>query len=166
MAGRREPVRELWVRSATLLHVGNLYDYFAADDDAAAAATLEHSPDPGRFDVLDVRGVEPAVQLATLESLLRGIDYEQVKADPRRCALISDPHSEDHWVVTVTDTLRDALADANAEQLAQTAIAWSATEEFRGQGDADLLADFLDRFATLARTAHNRSRRLYCWMSL
>ena len=148
-----------------LLRVGNLYDYFAADDDAAAA-TLEHSPDPERFAVLDVRGIEPAVQLATLEALLRGIDYGQVAADPRQCALVSDPHSEERYVVTLTDTLRDALADANAEQLAETAIAWSATEEFRGHGDADLLADFSNRFAELARTARSRGQRLYCWMSL
>lgn len=147
-----------------LLHVGNLYDYFAADDDATAAATFEHSPNPERFAVLDVRGIEPAVQLATLESLLRGIDYEQVAADPRQCALLTDPHSEERWVVTLTDTLRDALADA--DQLAHTAIAWSATEEFRGQGDADLLGDFLNRFATLARTARSRGQRLYCWISL
>jgi hypothetical protein len=149
-----------------LLPVGNLYDYFAADDDAAAAATLEHSPDPEHFDVLDVRGVEPTVQLATLESLLRGIDYEQVAADPRQCALLSDPHSEDRWVVTLTDTLRDTLADANAGQLAQAATAWSATEEFHGHGDADLLADFLHRFAALAHTARDRGQHLYCWMSL
>lgn len=160
------PEVPLWVRSAMLLPVGNLYDYFAADDDAAAAATLEYSPDPERFDVLDAKGIEPAVQLATLESLLRGIDYEQVAAHPRQCALLSDPHSEDRWVVTLTDTLRDALADANAEQLVQAATTWSTTEEFRGYGDADLLADFLQRFAALARTARDRGQRLYCWMSL
>lgn len=146
--------------------VGNLYDYFAADDDAAAAATLEHSPDPERFDVLDVRGIEPAVQLATLEALLRGIGYDQVAADPRHCALLSDPRGEERWVVTLTDTLRDALANADTEHLAKTAIAWSTTEEFRGHGDADLLSDFLDRFATLARTARGRGQHLYCWMSL
>ena len=152
----------LWARSAMLLHVGNLYDYFAADDDAIAASAFEHSPDPERFAVLDVRGIEPAVQLAILESLLRGIDYEQVAADPRQCALLSDPRSEERWVVTVTD----ALAEADTDQLAHTTIAWSATEEFRGQGDANLLGNFLNRFATLARTARSRGQRLYCWMSL
>ena len=156
----------MWVRSAMLLPVGNLYDYFAADDDAAAASTLEHSPDPERFDVLDARGIEPAVQLATLEALLRGIDYDLVAADPRQSALLSDPRSEDRWVVALTDTLRDALANADTEQLAEAAITWSATEEFRGHGDADLLSDFLNRFATLARTARSRGQRLYCWMSL
>ena len=156
----------LWLRSAMLLRVGNLYDYFAADDDVTAAAAFEHSPDPERFAVLDVRGIEPAVQLATLESLLCGIDYEKVAANPRQCALLSDPRSGEQWVGTLTDTLRDALAEADTDQLAHTAIAWSATEEFRGQGDADLLGDFLNRFATLARTTRRRGQRQYCWMSL
>lgn len=113
----------LWARSAMLLPVGNLYDYFAADDDAAAA-------------------------------------------DPRQCALLSDPSSEDRWVVTVTETLRDALANAHTEQLAQAAVAWPTTEEFRGHGDPDLLGDVLNCFATLARTARSRGQHLYCWMSL
>ena len=156
----------LSARSAILLPVGNLYDYFAADDDAAAAATLEHSPDPKCFDVLDVRGIEPVVQLATLEVRLRGIDYAQVAADPRQCALLSDPSREYRWVVTITDTLRDALANAHTEQLTQAAVAWSTTEEFRGHGDSDLLCGILNRFATLARTALSRGQHLYCWMSL
>lgn len=160
---RHQPVDlVLSARPVMLLRMGNLYYYFAADDDAAAAATLEHAPDPERFDVLDVRGIEPTVQLATLEALLRGIDYELVAADPRQSALLSDPQDEERWVVTLSDTLRDALANADTEQLAGVAIAWSATEEFRGHGDADLLSDFLNRFAELARTARGRGQRLYC----
>ena len=146
--------------------VGNLYDYFAAADDQTAAAVLEDSPDPGRFDVLDVKGIEPAVQLAMLEALLRGVDYEQVAASPRQCMLLSNPTEQSRWVVTLTDTLRDALADASPSQLAGTAVPWSVTEEFFGQGDADLLGDFLTRFAELALTARNRGDHLYCWVSL
>lgn len=145
--------------------VSNLYDYFAAADDHTAAATLQHSPDPGRFDVL-IGGIEPAVQLATLEALLRGVEYEQVAADPRQCALLSEPADQSRWVVTLTDTLRDALADAVPDHLARTAATWSQTEEFRGHGEADLLGDFLIHFADLARTARGRGHHLYCWVSL
>ena len=146
--------------------MGNLYDYFAAADDHSAAMTLEHSPDPERFEVLDVGGIDPAVQLATLEALLREVGYEQVVADPRQCSLLSDPGDKGRWVVTLTDTLRDALAEAGADHLARTAIPWSQSEEFYGGGDAELLGDFLIRFARLARTARERSHHLYCWMSL
>jgi hypothetical protein len=146
--------------------VGNLYDYFSAADDQTAATTLEHSPDPARFEVLDVRGIEPAVQLGMLEALLRDVDYETVAADPRQCTLIGSAGDEGPWVVTLTDTLRDALADANPDHLARTAVPWSRTEEFYGDGAADLLADFLNRIAGLARSARDQGHRLYCWMSL
>lgn len=146
--------------------MGNLYNYFAAADDDTAAMTLEDSPDPARFDVLDVAGIEPVIQLATLEALLRAVEYEQVAADPRHSALLSDPGDESRWVVTLTDSLRDALADASADHLARTALSWSQTEEFRSGGDAALLGDFLARFAHLARTARSRDQHLYCWISL
>lgn len=146
--------------------MGNLYEYFAAADDHAATMTLEHSPDPAHFEVLAIGGIEPAVQLATLEALLRGVDYEHVAADPRQCALLSDPVEESRWVVSVTDSLRDALADASAHHLARIALTWSEAEEFRGRGDADLLGDFLTRFAHLASAARTRGHHIYCWMSL
>lgn len=74
--------------------------------------------------------------------------------------------SEERWVVTVTDTLRDALAGTSSVQLAIVAVDWAATEEFAGCEDAALLGDFLGRFAALARSAHGRGQHLYCWMSL
>lgn len=121
--------------------MGNLYDYFAADNDETAAATLEHAPDPSHFDVLDAKGIDPVLPPATLEALLRGIDYAQVWADPRRCELLTDPQDQSRWVVTLTDTLRDALAIASADRLAQAGIRWSESDDFRGQ-------------------------HLYCWISL
>jgi hypothetical protein len=146
--------------------VGNLYDYFAADDDETAAAALELALDPGRSDVLDVKGLDPVLPLATLESLLRGVEYEQVWADPRRCKLLTDPGHESCWVVTITDTLRDALASAGSDELGRAAVPWSETDDFRGKGVAEMLGDFLLRFAGLARTAHERDQRLYCRISL
>ena len=149
-----------------LVGMGNLYDYFAAENDRTAAATLADSPDPELFELLDAKGIDPYIELATLEALLREVPYEQVENDPRHSMLLSDPEDDSRWVVTLTDTLRDALAEATTERLAQVAVPWSRTEEFRGRGDADLLADFLGRFANLARHARERRHHLYCWMSL
>lgn len=149
--------------------MGNLYDYFAAADDESAAATFDDAPDPKILKVLDVKGIEPFIQLGTLEALLRDVDYDEVTEDPRHCSLLTDPAAESKWVVTLTDTLRDALADASAERLAEVAVPWSETEEFEGSASedlADLLADFLGRFAALARHARDRQLRLYCWMCL
>ena len=149
--------------------MGNLYDYFAAADDQTAAATFDDAPDPKVLKVLDVKGIEPFIQLGTLEALLRDVDYDAVTEEPRHCCLLTDPDSESKWVVTLTDTLRDALAEASEARLAEVAIPWSQTEEFQYSASedlADLLADFLGRFAELARHARDQQLRLYCWMCL
>jgi len=148
--------------------MSNLYGYFTAEDDATAAATLDDAPDPVRFEVLDGGGIEPAVRLGTLEALLRGIPYEQVMADPRHCKRISNRDSGSRWVVALADTLRDALAAATADQLAEAAVPWSQTDEFQlfGGTDADLLTGWLGELADLARHAQARSHHLYCWISL
>lgn len=146
--------------------MGNLYDYFSAPDDQTAAATLEGSPDPERFDVMSAGGIDPAVQLGTLESLLRAVPYEQVMASRGQGMLVSDPNSDSNWVIRLTDTLRDALAAATPGQLAEVAVPWSQTDEFWGRGDADLLASVLGDFAGLAQRARARGDHLYCWVSL
>jgi hypothetical protein len=48
--------------------MGNLYDYFTAVDDAAASsADLPGGPAALGLDTLETKGVEPAVQMATLD---------------------------------------------------------------------------------------------------
>jgi hypothetical protein len=148
--------------------MANLYGYFAADDDQTAAATLDDAPDPERFDVVKVSGIEPVVQLGTLEALLRGVPYEQVREDPQQGKLLSSPDAGSRWVVSLTDSLRDALAAATAGQLAEVTVPWSQTEEFQlfGGVDADMLAGALGELAGLAQRAGDRSHHLYCWISL
>ncbi|MFF1916794.1 hypothetical protein ACFVYE_35580 [Streptomyces sp. NPDC058239] len=73
-----------------------------------------------------------------------------MKADPRFCELLNDPEHEGPWLVSLTDTLRDALAAATPERLLETATAWTHTEDGGGQ-DPGLLADFLERLGELAR---------------
>jgi len=67
-------------------------------------------------------------------------------------------------VVTLTDELQTALADADGARLASVAVPWSHTEEFFGQGDPQILAGLLHELAELARRARNRGERLYCWV--
>ncbi|MFE9328924.1 hypothetical protein ACIHDR_49280 [Nocardia sp. NPDC052278] len=63
-----------------------LYEYFAAADDAAAAAAVRcDAPSLGMPSLGLVTGLDPAVHMAILESLLRRIDYEQVIDQPRWC---------------------------------------------------------------------------------
>jgi hypothetical protein len=69
-------------------------------------------------------------------------------------------------IVTLTDELQAALAEADDEQLESAALPWSQTDEFWGRGDPQALAAVLHELAGLARRAHDRDERLYCWVSL
>jgi hypothetical protein len=149
-----------------------LIDYFIARDDAEAARVEPGmgGPEACGFAALPAKGIDPAVAAGTLESILTGRPYDEVTADPRQCQLLTDDEEAvaegSSLVVTVTDTLRDALATADTARLAEVAAAWSRTEELSGLVEPEVLADFLKLFADLARAAVDRGGRLYCWWAL
>ncbi|MFG2846387.1 hypothetical protein ACGF12_24915 [Kitasatospora sp. NPDC048296] len=143
--------------------MGNLYDYYAAADDAQALGIFEDGRVDDRFGTVGLKGVDPYALLGVVEAALRGVPEEQVEADPRFCELLSDPQHESHWLVSLTDSLRDALALATSGRLQQAASVWTLTEDGAGQ-DAELIADFLERLAGLARDAGQCG--LYCGISL
>jgi hypothetical protein len=149
--------------------MGNLYDYFAAADDEAAASAFDlvGGPSAGGFDTVGLKGIEPVVQMGTLEELLTGRPYDEIIQDPRQGGDIC--HREDdgeHGVLSLTDSLAAALADADRQRLAEVAEPWSETEEFWGDADPDILTDVLWELAELARRARDRGHRLYCRWSL
>ncbi|WP_394159508.1 hypothetical protein [Galactobacter valiniphilus] len=142
--------------------MGNLYTYFAANDDQAAAAAIDGESFPDTSLVLDA-GVDPIVELGTLESILSGRPYEEVEDDPRSGHLLAD--GGECWVVSLTDGAATALAAAQAPRCAEAAIAWSHTEELEGANPADL-AEVIGGLSGLATHAAARGWKLYCWMSL
>ncbi|MEU1410149.1 hypothetical protein AB0D09_01305 [Streptomyces sp. NPDC049097] len=144
--------------------MGNIYDYYAATDDTQALALFEDDSMVDPFGTLGLKGVDPYLIVGTVEAHLTGVSEEQVEADPRFCELLNDPEQDGPWLVSLTDTLRDALAAATSERLLETATAWTHTEDGGGE-DPRLMADFLERLGELARDAGLR-RRLYCGMSL
>jgi hypothetical protein len=144
--------------------MGNIYDYFAATDDTQARALFEDDCMDDPFGTVGLKGADPYLILGTVEAHLTGTTAEQVEAHPRFCGLLSDPEHEGHWLVSLTDTVRDALAAAPPEHLLGAATAWTLTEDGAGQAP-ERMADFLARLAELARDAGPR-RHLYCGMSL
>jgi len=167
--------------------------YFSAEDDDSAAAAESRPGGPlgwpsvtgerkvglfrkepiveslgPAYEGFHARGYDPAVTLGTLESLLRGIDYDSLEADPRWGGSPSDaePH-EDRAVITLTDTLRDSLADASDDDLQRAAEPWSRTEELTQEGWQDTTLDdhvrFLRQLRELATSARRRGHRLYCY---
>lgn len=116
--------------------------------------------------VLQCKGIEPAVQLGSLESLLTGTDYDDVAARPRSGKLLASRDNDERLVVTLTDELQAALAASSDEQLRAVAEPWSETDEFWGAADPESLAHFLYALADLARRATEADLRMYCWSCL
>ena len=121
------------------------------------------------YDGFQARGYDPVVTLATLESLLSGIGDDEVERNPRWGASPGEvePH-DDAGVVTLTDTLRDALATASDDEVDRVPEPRSRTEELSGLGwDGTTVADhvhFLTQLRDLARSAGQRGHHLYCYV--
>ncbi len=166
--------------------MGNMYDYFSAPSDEAAAHVVNLPGGPGvpvagpsrlgpaevelaraqegaPFDTVPITGIDPVVKLCTLEALLTGRDYKQIAAGPRAGQALASRHGGQCVVVTLTDELQAALADADDEQLAAVAVPWSRTEAFWGRGDPQSLTRLLHELAELARRARSRDEHMYCW---
>lgn len=120
------------------------------------------------LDTLELRGIDPVVQLATLEALMTGRAYEDVIQDERSGHTVAEDDEGVSAVVTLTDSVRDALAAADAGELARVAPMWLRTEEFavRDDEDRDNFTELLADLAALARRAHADELHLYCWMSV
>jgi hypothetical protein len=153
-----------------LARMSVLYDYFAASSDEAAAAAIDLPAGPaaaadGSFDTVPGNGIDPVVQLGTLEALLTGRDYDEIlQGRPRAGPVLASRDGGRRLVVTLTRDLQAALSQADHARLADVATPWCQTEELSGQGDPGLAAAWLDELAGLARRATTRGERLYCWV--
>lgn len=147
--------------------MGVVYDYFtaASDEEAAAAINDLRAPSGGRELVADT-GIDPAVQLGTLEELLTGRSYDSIEEDPRNGDVLADRDGGEILILTVTDALLEALAEATPDTLREVSVPWSQTEEFWGAVEPEELAETLTDLASLARSARERGRRVYCWASV
>lgn len=161
--------------------MGLLCDYFAAPDDDAAAATvdwvggpahpgkgakrglLRREPSPAPLVVVDMKDVEPTVQMATLEEILTGRPYDEIVADPTDPVVASRDGGE-RVVTRLTKTLQTALAEATDEQLGAAVDRWAGTDEFWGRGEPAVLRPAIGALAGVARAALANGHSLYCWV--
>jgi hypothetical protein len=145
-----------------------LCDYFSAVDDQAAVAVLETLGGPGQagLDVVLLKNIDPVVAIAQLEAVMTGCSYEEASERPRSGQLLSSPEDES-FVVSVSDTLADALAAASRYDLVRFAGPWSMTDELRQLGiSVEVTLDVLEALAGLAQRAQASGQRLYCWLAL
>ncbi|WP_327004769.1 hypothetical protein OHA72_58725 [Dactylosporangium sp. NBC_01737] len=143
------------------------------EDVAAGKALYRTSPDEAARPrvqvtqsgtlVVQSRRIDPAIALVGLERILTDRAYAEVRTDPRQSALIGPAREEEidgDVVLSVTDTLRDALASLETAALPEVARQW-AKAEFDAAA-ADSLAAFLVALTDLARRAVSAGNRLYC----
>lgn len=171
--------------------MGLLCDYFVAPSDDDAAGTLDRlggpggapagSPDPRGwlfrrpeapavdtaplFPTVAGNGIEPVVQLGTLEALLTGRTFDQV-LDAGAREPVAQRDGGDRLVLRVNDALVDALVSTPDDRIEAVALPWSRTEEFWGAAHPEVLARFLHDLAALSRGARDRGDTVYCWVSV
>jgi len=116
------------------------------------------------LEVLSVKGIDPVVQMGTLENLLTGTSTDVIFSRDRSGKDVAVRDENERLVLALTDELQAALSAATAEQLDAVASPWSQTDEFWGRGEPDVLAQFLRQLSLLARNATASGARLYCWV--
>lgn len=146
-----------------------LCDYFSAVDDEAAFAVLKSPGGPSRaeLDVFLLKNIDPVVAIAQLEAIMTGCSYEEASERPRSGQLLSSPEDGPPFVVSLSDTLFDALVTAAEDDLVRFAEPWSKTDELRQiRIGVEVATDVLKGLVGLAQRARASSQRLYCWWAL
>ncbi|TYB39590.1 hypothetical protein FXF50_04160 [Micromonospora sp. AP08] len=157
-----------------VLAMGVLYDYFRAADDAAAVRLMDEldggpvavSGDGGAVDAIDLKGIDPAVILGQLVSLVRGVDWE---VDTIVSGLLwSGDEQEGPWLMSIDCATRDTLASIDDAQVRELSARWGRIEELAWGGPPadDEMRPVIEQIAALARRARNAGDNLYCWCCL
>src|SRR4051794_10195567 len=115
--------------------MGVLYDYFSAADDDEAVSVQGWPAGPAcppngvePKDMIDLKGIDPAVMLGTLEALLTGVPYDQLLRHPRNTVPLTPwEDGEEQGVVTIADEVTAVLAGASDDRLREVAGPWSRT---------------------------------------
>ncbi|MCM2389685.1 hypothetical protein [Streptomyces albipurpureus] len=144
-------------------------NYFSAPDDGTAVGVLEQpgGPDTANFDVVSLKGIDPVVVMAQLEAILTDSTYDEAIQRPRSGQLLSSPDAESAFIVSVSDTLQEALASASPGALVETAGPWSASDELQASGiTSETAVQVLVLLSGLASRARLADRRMYCWWAL
>ena len=134
--------------------MGVLYEYFSASSDEVAATAINRIGGPGvpskdtpplpAFDTFRTKVIDPWAELGNLEVQLTGRNHREIDQGPRAGKILAEADDGGLTVVTLSDELQTALADAGP----------------------DGLGPWLGELGDLARRARNRGERLYCWVCI
>jgi hypothetical protein len=153
--------------------MGILCDYFRSASDAAAVELMERlgggpaaaATDNALVDAVDLKGIEPAVTLARLVALARGVPWQSRLVET---PLLWSGSDEGPWLMSLDDAARDTLARIDAGRLPELSARWGQIEELapREPLPADQMVPVIEEISDLARRAREAGEHLYCWCSL
>ena len=151
---------------AWVCRMGVLYDYFRAADDDTAIALMDRthgSPwTAAGLDLIDLKGLDPAVSVGHLVAAARGTDWD---ARLVHAAMIWSADEDGPWLEALTDAARDTLASITEDRAPDLAVRWAELDDHVGWRAEDA-REALDVLTALARRARDAGEHLYCWSSL
>lgn len=154
--------------------MGIQFDYFRAPDRATAMALQEHPDGLYRAaaargaEVLDLKGVDPHVNVRSLVGLLSGPSYEEmffhgIPIDHIPLPDLINSEEAEVMVCELSHVMRDALAGATKSELDEAGRLWATTGEFFLHGwDEELARSWAGELAALARRARDAEEMIYC----
>lgn len=163
--------------------MGVFTEYFAAQREQITDELVEEGPF-GHIeddDLLQAKGIDPAVKLAQLGEQLTGTPFLEIGKETKDWASRAttppeDPDELQAWlaeyagagasVYELRDELRDAIAAVADDELLPVARRWVTIEEFGRSTTAEDLRPFLGALRALCRRAQQNDLHLYCWWSL
>ncbi|MFC9817331.1 hypothetical protein ACFVJM_35350 [Streptomyces virginiae] len=148
--------------------MGVIFGYYAALDDQDAGRVIlyaEGQAGGSGDDQVLVSGIDPVVDLPWVEFALTGRSSRFIKSDPGHARMVSSA-GDGESVISITDSLREALASADPDFLDDIAKNWRVSDSSAPSFDASSLSDFLRKLAVLAERAIADGAHMYCWKRL
>jgi len=143
--------------------MGIACDYFSASSDDAAAQFVGSGPVDGS---IDGNGIDPIVQMATLEEELTGRNADEI-IDAEANNVVAEQHDGEVIVVRLSESLVAAMVASSEQKLLAAVVPWSQTDEFaHWQDRAGDIARFLEELSRLAVQAVEKRETLYCRVSV
>ena len=142
-------------------------EFFAAPNDAAAAAVRTKGPAARRYAVVDANDIHFDADDAVIawRNLLAGRagHYLSEPGDPR---MVADMVNDGSAVFALPDELVTDLIKASPRRLRDVAEVWVPVVVADGtEIDVDTAAVLISGIAELARAAAGTDDRLYCWVA-
>ncbi|MER6346251.1 hypothetical protein ACWC10_32115 [Streptomyces sp. NPDC001595] len=142
-----------------------IVEFFAAPDDASAAAVLRTGP-RGAFESLSFGNFDAEEAVVEWECLLVGGSSADELLDAGEPRLVAGQDDDGCVVLALSPRLSAALAEAEPSALKGAAAAWSAQRAEDGEViDVEIAEAILSDLSALAGSARHRDHGVYCWVA-